>query len=111
MKLLPILLLLASCSSGLIIRPGSCTASVKVKDGRERAQKSVTFLEREYGVGSQVVTIDELLEEAKGPSCSKLKDLRIAIESDGIDQLVSVIPFVSQWTVTLEWDEVATSSK
>lgn len=111
MKLLPLLLLFVSCSSGLVIRPGSCTASVKVKDGRERAQKSVTFVEREFGVGSQTLTVDELLEEVKAPSCSKLKDLRIAVESDGIDQLISVIPFVSQWTITLEWDEVAASSK
>lgn len=111
MKLLPILLFLVSCSSGLVIRPGSCTSSVKVKDGRERAQKSVTFIEREFGIGQQVVTVDELLLEVKAPSCSKLKDLRIAIESDGIDQLVSAIPFVSQWTVTLEWDEVSTETK
>lgn len=104
-KSLSFLLLLSGCASGLTIRPGNCPAYVVVKNEQLPAAKSVTVIQRDFGVGEQVVTIPELLAKAQGPECGKLVDLRLSIVSDGLDQLMSALPFYSQWSVVLEWDE------
>lgn len=110
-KSLFFLLLVSGCASGLTIRPGNCPAFVVVKNEQLPAAKSVTVTQRDFGAGEQVVTIPELLVKAQAPECAKLADLRLSIVSDGFDQLMSALPFYSQWSVVLEWDEAQEKTK
>lgn len=110
MKFLFIFLLISSCSTGLRVKGGDCPGFVKLKLGRELSHKQKKFILREYGVGKQEVEISDLLKEIEAPKCQKLTALKLSIESDFWDQVISLIPFVSQWTIQLEWDEVQSAS-
>lgn len=89
-----------------MIKPGSCPGTALLKNDGEIEQKKSEFVFRKFGFGKQVVTIDELLEEINRPRCAKIAKIRIKVRNDAIDQLVSIIPFVSQWTIQLRWDYV-----
>jgi len=99
------MIFLVSCSSSLKVSPGRCGGFVKLKQIKERAQGQSLFIHREYGFGQKTVDLDELLKQAKAPECSRVKAISLSIESDFWDQLISIIPLVSQWSVGLSWDE------
>ncbi len=105
MKFFLLIFFLSSCASGLKIKPGQCTGLVKLKKKNEKIQGEKKFLLREFGIGKKEVSLDELLLEAKAPECIKLESVKLSIESDFWDQLVSIIPFFSQWTIELGWNE------
>lgn len=109
MKFLLIILIVSSCSTGLRVKSGTCTGSVGLKKKTETSHGSSTFIYRRFGFGKQNVDMDELLQEAKAPECKRVKRLSLAIESDFFDQVVSLIPLVSQWSISMKWDEVSPS--
>ncbi len=94
-----------SCSSGLKINPGRCPGLVKLKLKNEKTQGEKKFILREFGIGQKEVTLDQLLLEAKAPDCLKLESIRVSVESDFWDQMISIIPFFSQWTIEFGWNE------
>tara|TARA_R110000868_G_scaffold38661_1_gene135021 strand:+ start:24813 stop:25151 length:339 start_codon:yes stop_codon:yes gene_type:complete len=109
MKVLILLVLMSSCSTGLRVRSGTCSGSVELKKKTETAHGSGSFIYRKFGFGKQFVDLDELLAEAKAPECKKIKKVSLAIESDFFDQMVSLFPLVSQWTISMKWDEIRSS--
>ena len=109
MKHLLWLMLLASCASGLRVNPGKCSGLVRLKQKNEKSQEQKRFILREYGIGQKKIALDDLLKEAKAPDCLKLQAVNIVIESDFWDQVVSMIPLVSQWSIKINWDEVIRS--
>lgn len=112
MKILFLLLFVSSCSSGLTIKSDrSCPSDTRLLSDQELSSGEANFIWREFGFGRQTVNYTMLLEKAKAPSCARIEGLRFKIESDGIDQLISAIPFVSQWSVNLKWKEKKASSK
>ncbi|PIP89727.1 MAG: hypothetical protein COW01_08185 [Bdellovibrionales bacterium CG12_big_fil_rev_8_21_14_0_65_38_15] len=105
MKIAFLMIFLVSCSSSLKVSPGRCGGSVKLKQKKEQAQGQSLFIHREFGFGQKVVDLDELLKQAKAPECNRVQAINLSIESDFWDQLVSIIPLVSQWSIDLSWDE------
>ncbi|MFX3675630.1 MAG: hypothetical protein ACN6I6_01205 [bacterium] len=106
MKILILLFVLSSCSTGLRVRSGTCSGTVALKKKTETGHGSGTFVYRKFGFGKQFVDLDELLAEAKAPECRKISKVSLAIESDFFDQMISMFPLISQWTISMKWDEV-----
>ena len=106
MKLIFLSLFLVSCSSSLKVGPGRCAGYVKLKQKKEQAQGQSSFILREFGFGQKSIDLDDLLKQAKAPECNRVSSVSLSIESDFWDQLISVIPLVSQWSISLSWDEV-----
>ncbi len=69
------------------------------------AAGKTTFGWSEFGFGVQEVQLNQLLQEQAGLSCRQLSGLRLNIARTGWDQTLSLIPFYSRWTITLEWDQ------
>ncbi|MBH48804.1 MAG: hypothetical protein CME71_11605 [Halobacteriovorax sp.] len=109
MKVLILLLLISSCSTGLRVKSGTCSGIVELKKKTETAHGSGSFIYRKFGFGKQYVDLDELLAEAKAPECKRIRKVSLAIESDFFDQVVSSLPLISQWTISMKWDEIRSS--
>lgn len=98
------LLLLTSCSTSLKLNSFDCPSYVELMPQAQRASEQKSFSWSEFGVGEQPVKLNEMLKEKVGLGCRDLASLRLTIARTGWDQTLSLIPFYSRWTITMEWN-------
>lgn len=104
MKAFFLLLLLSGCSTSLKINSVGCSGNVKLMNANLSQVDKASVTWREFGIGVKEVKIEDVLNKASQLQCRGLESLRLTIARDTVDQLLSLIPFYSQWTLTLEYE-------